>query len=70
MEKVYLAGQMEGNITVNIKMIKKKDMAPLNGLMVKYIKDNGKMESRMVWVNFFFLVIINGKKVFGKKEKK
>ena len=54
---------------VNISMIKKKAMEYLSGLMEKYIKDIGKMESKMEKVNSFSLQIINGKKEFGKKEK-
>ena len=68
--KVLLLGLMEGNIMAIIKMIKKKDMAFLNGLMEKYIKGNGKMENKMVRENFILLVIIVGEKVFGKMEKK
>ena len=54
---------------VNIKMVKKKDMVLLNGLMEKYLKDNGKMENKMVKENYIYQIIINGEKVFGKMEK-
>jgi hypothetical protein len=50
-------------------MIGRKDLEHLNGLMEKYIEDIGKMENKMVKVNFISLLIINGKKEFGKKEK-
>ena len=50
-------------------MIGRKDLEHLNGLMEKYIEDIGKMENKMVKVNFISLLIINGKNEFGKQEK-
>ena len=41
----------------NIKKIKKKDMEYLNGLMGKFIKDNGKMVNKMEKENFTFPLI-------------
>ena len=60
---------MEGNMMVNISMIKKKDMEYLNGLMEKFIKGIGKMENKMGKENFISLLTKNGKKEYGKKAK-
>ena len=60
---------MEGNMKENMMNIESKDMVYLNGLMVKFIKDIGKMESKMEKENFIFLRKKNGKVDFGKREK-
>ena len=52
-----------------IKMIKKKDIAFLLGLMEENMMEIGKMEDKMVKDNFIILKLKNGKKEFGKKEK-
>ncbi len=51
---------MEQNILENGKMINKMDMVFRNGQMVKYIKDNIKMEQRQAKAhsNFQMEVII------------
>ena len=54
---------------VNLKMIKKMDMGNSLLMMVKYIKENGKMENKMEKENYLILKIIYGKKVYGLKEK-
>jgi len=41
-------GQMEGFMKEIMLMIKKKDMVPLDGLMVGFIKACGKMDASMV----------------------
>lgn len=43
----FFSGQMENNMRENISKAKRKDMENFNGVMVKYIKDNGKMECNM-----------------------
>ena len=43
---------MEENMKVNLKMIKKMDMENSLLMMVKYIKENGKMESKMEKENY------------------
>ncbi len=52
----------------NIKKIKKKDMEYLNGLMGKFIKDNGKMVNKMEKENFIF-PLIKMEKVYGIRVK-
>ena len=52
----------------NIKKIKKKDMEYLNGLMEKFIKDNGKMVNKMEKENFIF-PLIKMEKVYGIRVK-
>ena len=48
--------------------IKKKDMEYLNGLMGKFIKDNGKMVNKMEKENFIF-PLIKMEKVYGIRVK-
>jgi hypothetical protein len=59
---------MEENMMGNIKKIKKKDMEYLNGLMGKFIKDNGKMVNKMEKENFVF-PLIKMEKVYGIRVK-
>ena len=62
---------MGENIMENIKMIKKRDMDYLNGLMEKNIGVIGKMENNMEKENNIIQVKIVGKGVCGimVKEK-
>ena len=68
-EKEFLLGLMEENMKGNIKMIKKKAMANLNGTEEKNIKDIGKMENNMEKVCYIILKIKVGEKEFGIMEK-
>ena len=69
MEVESLHGQTEEITKGIIKMIRKKDMEYLNGLMVENIKDIGKMESRMEKENFIMYQLILGEEEYGEKEE-
>ena len=43
----HLLGQMDENMKVSTKMIKKKVMVHLHGLMAEHMKENGSMENNM-----------------------
>jgi hypothetical protein len=60
---------MGENMKESKRMIKRKDMEHFFGVMAKYIKECGKMESNMEKENIILLTAINGEKVFGKMEK-
>jgi hypothetical protein len=50
-------------------MIKNKEVDYLNGLKVKNIKENGRMESSMELENIMIQMKTHGKKVFGNMVK-
>ena len=60
---------MEEYILENILMIKKMEKDYLNGLMVKNIMENGKMENNMDMENISMLLIKLGKKDIGNLEE-
>ena len=62
MVRVFLFGQMEGNMKGNIKMIKKKVMESLNGMEENNIKDIGKMGNNMEKDCYIVLKINLGEK--------
>ena len=51
MEKVSTLGQMEGNMMVIMRMIKRKDWALTTGPMEGFMRATGKMVSNMVKEN-------------------
>jgi hypothetical protein len=70
MEKVFLLGQMEKDMRVDIKMIKEKDLVHFIGVMEKYIKEILKMENKMEKGNILILEIMYGEEVIGLMEKR
>jgi hypothetical protein len=55
MEKVFIHGKMEGNMKVNINMIKSMDMEFMHGQMVENMMDNGLMESIFFYDYFRYI---------------
>lgn len=70
MEKVFLLGQMEKDMRVDIKMIKEKDLVHFIGVMEKYIKEILKMENKMEKGNILILEIMYGEEVIGLMVKR
>lgn len=64
----FILGRMAGDMKENIKMIKKRDVEFINGLMVGSMMECGKMVSKMEMV-CSFLIIIQGREVYGKKGR-
>jgi hypothetical protein len=53
MAKVFMNGEMEGDMRVITHTIKKEDLENIGGLMEKFTKDIGKMEYKMEKENIF-----------------
>ena len=68
MARVYILGLMGEGMSVNILQIKKKAMVFIIGQTVKSLKDNGKMETKMVRA-FSPTHKVSLEKVCGKTEK-
>lgn len=66
MVQEYIVGQMVDHIMDNILMIKNKEMENIYGLMVDFMKVNGKMENNMVEENMFYQME-NKNKEYGIK---